>query len=726
MDFNDRARSGRSNQRAGGTSANRIRGPHSALTDYLNEIGVSDHFRNRRRNEQQVEQGVQANNQEATQATSSTTLTEAATTAQADTADAALAADLQEEEQGEVHAESSTAPMRTRSRRAAAAASSVIAVSAVAKKGGKKKAKKGKHSDGDSDFCGSDSNEDEINQRGGLNRSSARKGGRMKECEICGKRFLLRGEQTPDRFLCAMCRRSVDKTFKEQAEVAKRARTTTAPKAAKRRRTKKTEGGLLEYDPGLPTLQDLCVRAIAKHLDQVDSFGDISTQSLHKLCRIICKMRLLDEQTLRLFLGPEKTSVTLYDCTKITDSGMQRLIEQCPNVTSLDLEYCGRMSSQNLLDMARNLTQLKYVRLDGAFVVSDKAWAMFFRTMGERLQSFKIKYTGFGPGAMRALVTHCTALHELQVSECIDFDDSCLAMLAAPITDHEEVQQELERAIKLLSVRSKKGKMAAGGYDDADGYMLAEDAARSVASCDIPSWQPLSKLERLNLSRPYKPMSNQTAMRVVETLGSQLCVLDFAGFKDIEDDFLLQALDKNCGRLQELHLSECNSISSDAFAEFFARQRHKRATSAGHAADGKRSNGLTRVGLDKCYMLTDLVIQELVLYSGATLRWLNLNSVDDNLTMHGLLALAGKIYRPPPEQDGHRGGPELVDETSGCVLLEEIDLSWVHCASDTVLDMVLSKCTKLAQIKTYGCSDVTAFAPTRPGLVYIGRECDTL
>ncbi|KAI9505466.1 hypothetical protein BX070DRAFT_188369 [Coemansia spiralis] len=634
MDFNDRARSGRSNQRAGGTSANRIRGPHSALTDYLNEIGVSDHFRNRRRNEQQVEQ-----------------------------------------EQGEVHAESSTAPMRTRSRRAAAAASSVIAVSAVAKKGGKKKAKKGKHSDGDSDFCGSDSNEDEINQRGGLNRSSARKGGRMKECEICGKRFLLRGEQTPDRFLCAMCRRSVDKTFKEQAEVAKRARTTTAPKAAKRRRTKKTEGGLLEYDPGLPTLQDLCVRAIAKHLDQVDSFGDISTQSLHKLCRIICKMRLLDEQTLRLFLGPEKTSVTLYDCTKITDSGMQRLIEQCPNVTSLDLEYCGRMSSQNLLDMARNLTQLKYVRLDGAFVVSDKAWAMFFRTMGERLQSFKIKYTGFGPGAMRALVTHCTALHELQVSECIDFDDSCLAMLAAPITDHEE---------------------------------------------------PLSKLERLNLSRPYKPMSNQTAMRVVETLGSQLCVLDFAGFKDIEDDFLLQALDKNCGRLQELHLSECNSISSDAFAEFFARQRHKRATSAGHAADGKRSNGLTRVGLDKCYMLTDLVIQELVLYSGATLRWLNLNSVDDNLTMHGLLALAGKIYRPPPEQDGHRGGPELVDETSGCVLLEEIDLSWVHCASDTVLDMVLSKCTKLAQIKTYGCSDVTAFAPTRPGLVYIGRECDTL
>ncbi|KAJ2066350.1 hypothetical protein GGI08_001920, partial [Coemansia sp. S2] len=51
MDLNDRARgSGSRNPRGGGTG-NTIKGPHSALTDYLQEIGVSRHFRERRRAE---------------------------------------------------------------------------------------------------------------------------------------------------------------------------------------------------------------------------------------------------------------------------------------------------------------------------------------------------------------------------------------------------------------------------------------------------------------------------------------------------------------------------------------------------------------------------------------------------------------------------------------------------------------------------------------------------
>ncbi|KAI7833587.1 hypothetical protein BX661DRAFT_140798 [Kickxella alabastrina] len=396
---------------------------------------------------------------------------------------------------------------------------------------------------------------------------------------------------------------------------------------------KKTADGLLEYEPGLPSLQDLCVRAIAKHLDQVDSFGDISAQSLNRLCRIISKMRVLDESTLSLFLGAEKNAVTLYDCTKISRSGLQRIVNECPQIQALDLEYCGRLDSSGLIDFGSRLPFLTSLRIEGAFLVKDSAWAMLFRTCARRLTSLKVRFVGFGPVATRALAIHCTQLVELRISECIDFDDDCLAILA-----------------------------------------------------------PLSCLQSLDLARPHKPMSSQTTARVIRTVGSQLRVLDLSGFKDIDDSFLLNALDANCQNLQELYLNECNGISPAAMAQFFASQRGKAMVA---------NKGYRRVGLERCYMLTDSVIQELVLHSGATLTWLNINSSGTSQYV-------------------------LAEQTSGCVNLEELDLSWVRCTADAVLEDVLATCKKLETIKAYGCPDITAFAPKRPGLRYIGRECDTL
>ncbi|KAJ1879402.1 UV-damaged DNA-binding protein rad7, partial [Kickxella alabastrina] len=340
----------------------------------------------------------------------------------------------------------------------------------------------------------------------------------------------------------------------------------------------------------------------------------------------------------------------------------------------------------------------------GAFLVKDSAWAMLFRTCARRLTSLKVRFVGFGPVATRALAIHCTQLVELRISECIDFDDDCLAILAVPITDYEEEEQETERVLRLLNERSKKGKAASvGSPKDCTG--------------PIPSWQPLSCLQSLDLARPHKPMSSQTTARVIRTVGSQLRVLDLSGFKDIDDSFLLNALDANCQNLQELYLNECNGISPAAMAQFFASQRGKAMVA---------NNGYRRVGLERCYMLTDSVIQELVLHSGATLTWLNINSVDDNLSNYGLLALAGSIYNRTTDPESGTSQYILAEQTSGCVNLEELDLSWVRCTADAVLEDVLATCKKLETIKTYGCPDITAFAPKRPGLRYIGRECDTL
>ncbi|KAJ2442862.1 UV-damaged DNA-binding protein rad7, partial [Coemansia sp. RSA 2337] len=506
-------------------------------------------------------------------------------------------------------------------------------------------------------------------------------GGRMKQCEVCDKRFLLRGEhEETERLLCPNCRRSIDRSQNEAAAVSKRAHAVTSSTAVpKRRRLKKTADGLLELEAGLPSLQDLCVRAIAKHVDQVESFGDISVQSLNKLCRIICKMRVLDEHTLGLFLGADRTSVVLYDCTRLTKDALARIVEMSPSVQTLALEYCGRLDAGVLDAFGVGLGQLASVQLEGAFLVDDKAWARFFRVAGPRLRSFQVRFSGFGPGAMRALITHCQGLEELRVSECTDFNDDCLGMLAAPLTETEEALQEPERLL------------------------------RDSQSGGVAPWRPLSHLKSLDLGHPHLAMSSSTAMRVIRALGSQLWVLDLSGFKDIDDDFLLLGLAPHSQHLQELSLAECNSISAEALTRFFAQ-----------GAGTTMGRGLTRLSLNRCYLLTDAVMHAVVRHSCCSLRSLDLNSVDDNLSEKGLLAFAGHVL--PAEED------EVVAASvvKGCPYLEEVDLSWVRCTSDSVMEKVLEACGRLEQVKVYGCPEVTIFAPARPGLSYVGRACDTL
>ncbi|KAJ2444148.1 UV-damaged DNA-binding protein rad7, partial [Coemansia sp. RSA 2424] len=613
-----------------------------------------------------------------------------------DSGDAALARDLQaqEDEEDEVAASgvgSSRMAVRRSTRQPRAAVSVAVAAaeaSSSAKGKGKASAKtKTKKKKDDSEP--EDASDDDSDDGAGLNRSSARKGGRMKDCEVCERRFLVRAAPPAGvRLLCANCQRSADRTRREAAAIAKRSAHAAAPAAPKRRRLKKTADGLLELEAGLATLQDLCVRAIARHVDQVDSFGDVSAQSLDRLCRIVSKLRVLDERTLALFLGADRSSVVLYDCTRLAREALARIVDLAPNVQTLALEYCGRLDGGVLGAFGAGLAQLARVRLDGAFLVADAAWARFFRDAGPRLRSFHVRFAGFGAAAMRALATHCERLEDLRVSECTDFGDDCLAMLAAPLTETEEALQEPERLLR-------DAPTTGAGEALKEPERLLRDAPLAIRSppLAVAAWRPLAHLHGLDLARPHLPMASATATRVVATLGSALRTLDLSGFKDIDDAFLQRglALLASSQHLRELGLAECNSISAPALAQFFAQGA---ATTLGR--------GLERLSLGRCYMLTDAVIEAVVRHSGCSLRSLDLNSVDDHLSEEGLLALAG------------------------CPHLEDVDLSWVRCTSDAVLEKVLGGCGRLAKITVYGCPEVTIFAPTRRGLQYVGRVCDTL
>ena len=53
---------------------------------------------------------------------------------------------------------------------------------------------------------------------------------------------------------------------------------------------------------------------VVANIDDVESFFGVTDDVLDRICRILCKRRLLNPSTLRLLLQPRTDALHLYDC----------------------------------------------------------------------------------------------------------------------------------------------------------------------------------------------------------------------------------------------------------------------------------------------------------------------------------------------------------------------------------------------------------------------------
>jgi hypothetical protein len=56
------------------------------------------------------------------------------------------------------------------------------------------------------------------------------------------------------------------------------------------------------------------VQKVADNINDVEEFGDLPPQLLHRLSQILCKRRVLTPRTLQLFLRSEFDAINIYDC----------------------------------------------------------------------------------------------------------------------------------------------------------------------------------------------------------------------------------------------------------------------------------------------------------------------------------------------------------------------------------------------------------------------------
>ena len=276
----------RSNRRTGG---NRIRGPQSALTDFLAANNISA---------AQIRDDYERRRQEA----ESEAAQDGATTEDAAARQAREDEDAQIAEQ--VAAEEAAEKTRKRKRKT----QETVAAIKKSKEAAKKKAKKGKKGKGEDDDSDEDYDDDVLGKD--MYKKSRPPPGQLENCEICDKRFTVTpySKTGPDGGLvCTPCGKELVADEKAEKKKAK------APQGRKRRKVESDRlDGFITH--GAKSLQHLCIQKVVEHHQDLEELGDLPPTVMERLSQIFTKKRVLDPRTLKLFLRPDLDTIAIHDC----------------------------------------------------------------------------------------------------------------------------------------------------------------------------------------------------------------------------------------------------------------------------------------------------------------------------------------------------------------------------------------------------------------------------
>ncbi|KAI0303311.1 RNI-like protein [Multifurca ochricompacta] len=565
---------------------NNVRGPTSALTEFLRELGINHALiqrRGQRWQQQQAEAGP----------------SNASTNANQDITNEEEQGGLPDSLTGEAapdsdHLDSEEEVTTGKKRKLSKAALERQKASA------KKKAKK----NDDEDY--KDNEEDAYTAKSlRENKSTNPKPsiGSLQKCSRCSKQFTMTkytmAANPPPGYLCHSCAKSSGADpFKKPA----------APRKRKSAAEKRTITNFQERK--LPTLVFLCIKVISQHINDVEAFGDIGSVNLDRIVRALCRNRSLTPENATLFYDVRNKNINIYDGTRLEPPALTTLALLNPNLTSLRIDFCGHLNNAVLDSWSTSLPALTRVELLGPFLVRVPAWISFFRSH-PGLKGFLLHQSPrFDLECMSALVTHCSRITELRLKEIGKLDDTFLPHISslkyleqldlsspgASCSDDSVISVLKERGAQLthldLSCHNELG-------DDflKRGILAYTPHLVSLKLDNLPSltdegvaaffhaWTP-SVLSTLSIARAHDVGShalpalldcawstlstlNINAWRdtTVESLvniakAQELRTLDI-GWNRAVDNFVIKAILDGCPKLEEIKCWGCNRVTAE-------------------------------------------------------------------------------------------------------------------------------------------------------------------
>ena len=383
--------SSRSRRNAATGAANRIRGPQSALTEFLAAQGISatdihnDYLRRQREAEEAAAAEAEENNKE-----------------------------NQSGSDGEDPVE-----RKKRKRKEEKALSKIKQT---------KEFKKRKYEE--KQALGSDAEDDDTLARQMIAKNKPLPG-QLENCDICEKRFTVTpySKAGPDGgLLCVKCSKQLKDDEKKNIKAEKK----KAPAPRGRKRQTESDRMMGDVKPGAKSLLEACVRKVANVVHDIDDFGDLPETVLDRLSQILSKKRVLDPRILNLFMRGGVDHIDVYDCAKLETEDFQRIFAHMPQLESVNLRFAGQMKDEALLYLMDKCHGLQHLQLGAVNLITDKVWVEFIHNRGSQLGSLKISEVQemFNDEVMFEVIQHCTNLKRLKLRGCSHLSVASIAALS--------------------------------------------------------------------------------------------------------------------------------------------------------------------------------------------------------------------------------------------------------------------------------------------------------
>ncbi|KAL3707927.1 UV-damaged DNA-binding protein rad7 [Talaromyces marneffei ATCC 18224] len=534
--------SNRSNRRQNG---NQIRGPHSALTDFLairhhfwksNHISAAQIQNDYQERLRQVEREVEREHRENSQA---------------------------DEQYEDENAGESPEEKKKRKRKETATLAKIKQSKEFARR---KAARKGDASD-----------DDEI-ARDMMYQKSRPVPGQLDNCEICEKRFTVTpySKTGPDGgLLCAKCSKDLAKDEKK----AKPKKTT--PKTGRRQNQSKLLDGVAQR--GASSLVEMCTKKVADNINDVEEFGDLPPQLLHRLSQILSKRRVLTPRTLQLFLRSEFDAINIYDCGKLETDDFEKIFAFMPHLVHVNLRFAGQMKDKVVEYMMDRQLKIKHLQLDAANLVSDGCWRQLFMKLGSQLEGLKLSNldSSFDDETVITLSKQCPNLRRLKLNHCWKIGDEALVSLGN-LSNLEHLSINLLRDVQQANVVNLVDKLgpklrtfSLQGFHDCDDKLLDTIHTRC------------SRLEKLRLSDNAICTDKGYVNLFIGWSNPPLKFVDLSSTRDVDNsnpdgpeepvglasNGFIALMDHSGSKLEKLNISSCRHISRDAFEKVFADDR---------------------------------------------------------------------------------------------------------------------------------------------------------
>lgn len=522
-----------------------VRGPNSALTEFLRVEGITDAFRRRQERD------------DTSSASTERSHTDRNGTEESEVLLPPTVLGIHENSSNEEEVDEKEIAIRQAARRKKRAAKRLLG-------GGFPS-----DSDDDDDYDDEYSDDDVVG-------NGFKKFGDEDTCVDCGNIFNMTVYSRYDRarkgYLCESC----NEKLKQNERIARRNQLN-----ARKKRKKVAQALLDKSSVQMPTLQDICIKKITENIDDVDALGDIGQANMNKISMILSKNRSLNDSTMSLFLHPGLRVLEFWDCSNVDSDSLNKIASYCPNLESLTLFMCGHFHNDNLKYYNSHLQNLTDLSLNGPFLISDAMWQEYFENGGSRLSKFEVRNTHrFGNDSLISLLENCgSELTKLSLSRLDGLDStpvyeliphylmtSCLTQLEISYPHKEELITD-DLLINILSITGESlTSLNVDGCSNLTDRFLAEGIVRFCPNLTHLSMKLLDQLSDEGFAAAFRTYSKVNSGGLISVQLTK-CI-------NLGNNAIYSLLHYSAQTLVELSLNSIYNLDKDFLFQIFTDDFH--------------------------------------------------------------------------------------------------------------------------------------------------------